>query len=61
MRRLIVVLALIVAFGVGVFAGIGQREATAATKCWTTACSGGEALYCCRTNGKVLCKVIICG
>ena len=61
MRRLVIGLVLTVAFAAGVLAGLGSREATAATRCWTTECSGGEALYCCRTNGKLLCKVLICG
>ncbi len=61
MRRLIIGLVLTVAFAAGVIAGFGQRPAAAATRCWTTECSGGEALYCCRTNGKLLCKVMICG
>jgi hypothetical protein len=61
MRRLIVGLVLTVAFAAGVIAGFGHRPAVAGTRCWTTECSGGEALYCCRTNGKLLCKVMICG
>ena len=61
MRRISIALVLTLAFGVGVIAGMTQRPASASTRCWTTECSGGEALYCCRTNGKVLCKVIICG
>jgi hypothetical protein len=61
MRRFIVVGVLVVAFSAGVLAGVSQRSANAATRCWTTECSGGEALYCCRTNGKLLCKVLICG
>ncbi len=61
MRRLVIGLVLTVAFAAGVLAGLGNREATAGTRCWTTECSGGEALYCCRTNGKLLCKVLICG
>jgi hypothetical protein len=61
MRKFIVAVVLVVAFGAGVLAGFSQREANASTRCYTTACSGGEALYCCRTNGKLLCRVIICG
>lgn len=61
MRRFTIGLVLIVAFAFGVLAGLGSREAVAGTRCWTTECSGGEALYCCRTNGKLLCKVLICG
>ena len=61
MRRLILGLVLVFAFVAGALAGFGNGPANAATRCWTTACSGGEALYCCRTNGKVICKVIICG
>jgi hypothetical protein len=61
MRRLLIGLVLTVAFAAGVVAGFGQRPAVAATRCWTTECSGGEALYCCRTNGKLLCKVTLCG
>ena len=61
MRRITIALVLTLAFGFGVIAGVAQRPASAASRCWTTECSGGEALYCCRTNGKLLCKVIICG
>jgi hypothetical protein len=61
MRRLTVALVLTVAFAAGVLAGFGTRPAVAGTRCWTTECSGGEALYCCRTNGKLICKVLICG
>lgn len=61
MRRITIALVLTLAFGFGVIAGISQRSANASTRCWTTECSGGEALYCCRTNGKLLCKVIFCG
>ena len=61
MRRLAVALVLTVAFAAGVLAGLDNREVRAATRCWTTECSGGEALYCCRTNGKLICKVLICG
>jgi hypothetical protein len=61
MRRFTVALVLVVAFATGVLAGLTSREAVAGTKCWTTDCSGGEAFYCCRTNGKLLCRVLICG
>ena len=60
MRRLTLGLVLTFAFAAGVLAGFSNRPATAATKCWTTECQNGEALYCCRTNGRLLCKVIIC-
>ncbi len=61
MRRLAFALVLTLAFGAGVLAGFSQRSATAATRCWTTECQDGEALYCCRTNGKLVCKVVFCG
>ena len=61
MRRLFVALVLTVAFGAGVLAAFSNNEAKAATRCWTTECQNGESLYCCRTNGKVICKVQICG
>lgn len=61
MRRLTLGIVLAFAFAAGVVAGFSNRPAAAATRCWTTECSGGEALYCCRTNGKLLCKVVICG
>jgi hypothetical protein len=51
---------LTLAFGAGVLAGFTNREASAATRCYTTQCSGGEALYCCRTNGKLVCLVTFC-
>lgn len=60
MRRLTLGIVLAVAFAAGILAGFGSRPAEAG-KCYTTACNGGEALYCCRTNGKLLCRVIICG
>lgn len=61
MRRISIALVLTLMFGAGVLAGFSNREANAGTRCWTTECSGGEALYCCRTNGKLLCKVTFCG
>jgi hypothetical protein len=53
-------LVLTLAFGAGVLGGFSKNEATAATRCWTTACQGGEQLYCCRTNGKLICLVKFC-
>ncbi len=61
MRRLTLGIVLAAVFAAGVVAGFGGRPAVASTRCWTTKCSGGEALYCCRTNGKLLCKVTLCG
>lgn len=61
MRRLSIALILTLAFSAGMLAGFSHRDASASTRCWTTECSGGEALYCCRTNGKLLCKVTLCG
>jgi hypothetical protein len=60
MRRFAVAMVLTLAFGAGVLAGFTNREASAATRCYTTQCSGGEALYCCRTNGKLVCLVTFC-
>ena len=60
MRRLTLGIVLAAAFAVGILAGFGTRTASAG-KCWTTECQNGEALYCCRTNGHLLCKVTICG
>ena len=60
MRRLTLGIVLVVAFAAGILAGFGNRPASA-SKCYTTACQNGEALYCCRTNGKLLCKVMVCG
>ncbi len=60
MRRLTLGIVLVAAFAAGVMAGLSPRSANA-SRCWTTECSNGEALYCCRTNGKLLCKVTLCG
>lgn len=60
MRKFTIAVVLVAAFTVGVLAGLTPRSANAG-KCWTTECSNGEALYCCRTNGKLLCKVVLCG
>ncbi len=60
MRRLTPGIVLAAVFAVGIVAGFSSRPAEAG-KCYTTDCNGGEALYCCRTNGKLLCRVIICG
>jgi len=60
MRKIVVSLVLVAAFAAGIVAGFGTREAQAGTRCWTE-CSGGEALYCCRTNGKLICKVGVGG
>jgi hypothetical protein len=60
MRRIAIAMVLTLAFGAGALAGFAKNDAVAATRCWTTACQGGEALYCCRTNGKLVCLVTFC-
>ncbi|HEX5131070.1 MAG TPA: hypothetical protein VFX92_01140 [Candidatus Krumholzibacteria bacterium] len=61
MRKIIMGIVLVVAFAVGLSFGLGTPTAQAGkTRCWTT-CSGGEALECCRIDGKLLCRVLVGG
>lgn len=58
MRKIITV-ALIV-FALAFTFGISSDTPQAAgSKCWYSCDCNGTALYCCRTQGKVVCKVLI--
>ena len=58
MKKLLVV-ALVVfamAFGLALFSA---DQPQAGTRCWYDCDCNGVTLYCCRTNGKVLCKIVL--
>lgn len=58
MRKLLIGSAIAMALGFG-FSMATVERAEAKTRCWYECGCNGEALYCCRTGGIVLCKVVI--